>query len=91
MEDKKPDLMTEINPVFLTAKSCLGVLAKLRDEDALKLIGKLGFFSSQTAEEIKNTPKEELEIAMKKAPALFSLVETRFYGTNEMILNDKNA
>ena len=91
MEDKKPDLMTEINPVFLTAKSCLGVLARLKDEDALKLIGKLGFFESQAAEEIKNAPKDKLEIAAKVAPAFYSQVETRFFATNEMMVNDKNA
>ena len=91
MEDKKQDIMTEINPVFLTAKSCLSVLAKLRDEDALKLIGKLGFFESQEAEEIKNAPKDKLEMAKKIAPAFYSQVETRFFATNEMILNDKNS
>ena len=91
MEDKNASLTGEINPVFLTAKSCLNILSKIRDEDAQKLLSKLGFGDSQNSEEMKNIPKDKLEITKKIAPAFFSQVEMRFYGTNEMILNDKTA
>ena len=91
MADKNISLTGEINPVFLTAKSCLGILSKIKDEDAIKLLSKLGFEDSQNSEELKNTPKEKLEMTKKIAPAFFSQVEMRFYGTNEIILNDKTA
>ena len=91
MEDKNKSLTRDINPVFLTAKSCLNILSKIRDTDAQKLLNKLGFGDSQNAEEEKNIPKDKLEITKKIAPAFFSQVEMRFYGTNEMILNDKTS
>ena len=91
MEDKNRSLTRDINPVFLTAKSCLNILSKIRDTDAQKLLNKLGFGDSQNAEEEKNIPKDKLEITKKIAPAFFSQVEMRFYGTNEMILNDKTS
>ena len=91
MEDKTTSSTRDINPVFLTAKSCLNILSKIKDEDAQKLLTKLGFGDSQNAEEEKNIPLDKLEITKKIAPAFFSQVEMRFYGTNEMILNDKTA
>ena len=91
MDDNTTALMGEINPVFLTAKSCLVILSKIKDEDAQKLLNKLGFVDSQSSEEQKNIPKEKLEMAKKIAPAFYSQVEMRFFGTNEMILNDKTA
>lgn len=91
MKDKTTSSTRDINPVFLTAKSCLNILSKIKDEDAQKLLTKLGFGDSQNAEEEKNIPLDKLEITKKIAPAFFSQVEMRFYGTNEMILNDKTA
>ena len=91
MEDKTTSSTRDINPVFLTAKSCLNILSKIKDEDAQKLLTKLGFGDSQNAEQEKNIPLDKLEITKKIAPAFFSQVEMRFYGTNEMILNDKTA
>ena len=91
MKDKTTSSTRDINPVFLTAKSCLNILSKIKDEDAHKLLTKLGFGDSQNAEEEKNIPLDKLEITKKIAPAFFSQVEMRFYGTNEMILNDKTA
>ena len=57
MEDKNKSLTRDINPVFLTAKSCLNILSKIRDTDAQKLLNKLGFGDSQNAEEEKKYSK----------------------------------
>lgn len=84
-EMNKDMLRTEVNPVFLTAQSCLKICAQLGDENAIRLKDILGFSEQHDASAAKALTPEMMQIVMKLMPGFNSLIEARFYSTNKMI------
>lgn len=88
MEDiNNTKLMEEVNPVFTTAQACLLVMAEAGDEDAKKLVTKLGF-----DREISNIDKDALTEMekfqrMKSVPGFLTMVEARFTASSNLILS----
>lgn len=78
-------LREEVNPVFLTAQSCLKICAQLGDEDSIKLMELLDFEEQHNASAMKVLTPEMLALVGKLMPGFHSLVEARFYTTNKMI------
>lgn len=78
-------LREEVNPVFLTAQSCLRISADLGDRDAIRLRQILNFDEHHNEAAAKTFTPEMLQIVGKLMPGFHSLVEARFYTTNKMI------
>ena len=89
-EMNKDMLREEVNPVYLTAQSCLKISAQLGDEDSIKLKDILGFDDAHDASAAKALDPEMLKIVYKLMPGFNSITETRFGVFNEMI-NDTGA
>ena len=81
-------LREEVNPVYGTAQSCLQIVAMTGDEDSEKLRQKLGFsrFGEDTKDRGSNIPPEIREALMKAVPVLISLPESRFFTSNNYII-----
>ena len=81
-------LREEVNPVYGTAQSCLQIVAMTGDEDSEKLRQKLGFsrFGEDSKERGSNIPPEIREALMKAVPVLISLPESRFFTSNNYII-----
>ena len=78
-------LREEVNPVFLTAQSCLKINADLGDQDAIRLMEILDFEEQHNESAGKSLTPEMLQIIGKLMPGFHSLVEARFNTTNKMI------
>lgn len=78
-------LREEVNPVFLTAQSCLKINASLGDQDAIRLMEILDFEEQHAESAGKSLTPEMLQIIGKLMPGFHSLVEARFNTTNKMI------
>lgn len=78
-------LREEVNPVFLTAQSCLKINADLGDQDAIRLMEILDFEEQHNESAGKSLTPEMLQIIGKLMPGFHSLVEARFSTTNKMI------
>ena len=78
-------LREEVNPVFLTAQSCLKINATLGDQDAIRLMEILDFEEQHNESAGKSLTPEMLQIVGKLMPGFHSLVEARFNTTNKMI------
>lgn len=76
-------LREEVNPVFLTAQSCLRISADLGDQDAISLRQILNFDEHHNEAAAKTFTPEMLQIVGKLMPGFHSLVEARFYTTNK--------
>ncbi len=79
------DLLLQVNPVFVTARSCLQIMASTGDEDSVKLLNELGFDEMQKNVSKTSIPQEMLSLITKMIPAFYVLVELRFTGTNKII------
>lgn len=78
-------LREEVNPVFLTAQSCLRINANLGDQDAIRLMEILDFEEHHHESAGKSLTPEMMQIVYKLMPGFNSLVEARFNTTNKMI------
>ncbi len=80
-------LREEVNPVYSTAQSCLQIVAKIGDKDSEELRKKLGFavFGEDSKARKVEIPEETLRLLYKMMPALNSIVEARFFSSNNFI------
>ena len=79
-ESKLTTLRREVNPVFLTARSCLRISAKNGDAKAQKLLDVLKFDSLHTDKEAK-FPKEFENIQKQLMLGFSVIIEMRFEAT----------
>ena len=80
-------LREEVNPVYSTAQSCLQIAAMLGDEDSEALRKTLGFsvFGADSKQRAASIPKQILDALMKAMPVFNSLIEARFFSSNNYI------
>ena len=80
-------LREEVNPVYSTAQSCLQIAAMLGDEDSEALRKTLGFsvFGADSKQRAASMPKQILDALMKAMPVFNSLIEARFFSSNNYI------
>lgn len=81
-------LRQEVNPVYSTAHSCLQIVAAMGDEDSETLRKELGFsvFGADRKERGVNIPAEVLAALAKAMPVFNAMPESRFFSSNNFIL-----
>ena len=81
-------LREEVNPVFNTAQSCLRVNAELGDQDARKMLEKLGISTILPQNKSDGmTPEMMTFVKQKLTPGFNIRVETRFAASTKLILD----
>ena len=80
-------LREEVNPVYSTAQSCLQIASFLGDAESDELRKALGFsvFGADTKERAGSIPAPIIDALMKALPVFNSLIEARFFSSNNYI------
>ena len=79
-DNKLADLRREVNPVFLTAKSCLEISAGYGDANAQKLLAVLGFNTLHSDSE-NDLPEEVVNMKKLLRLTVSAIIEMRFEAT----------
>ena len=79
-DNKLAALRSEVNPIFLTAKSCLEISAGYGDANAQKLLAVLGFNTLHSDSE-NDLPEEAVNIKKLLRLIVSSIIEMRFEST----------